>query len=229
MAYHPMELGSVLATISAGQRSISNWSRETEAAVLVELSKLIGTMARREGSGLDMKATLSTYMDRVAALPAADVLDVIRRFSDSRLGDGHWAPTPGDICREVYAIIEQRQSAALAQRGRERLDAELVEQLESRRRVAENFERRTQMELYRAKAMVEEFKAILPEDHDKPKSWRPPTKAEAEAWLEAHEGGQGVRPVTELSPSLVEKLREMRLADDARFADLDAFARETIG
>ena len=176
-----------------------------------------------------MKATLSTYMDRVAALPADDVLDVIRRFGDSRLGDGHWAPTPGDICREVYAIMEQRSAAAMAQREHERRDAELAEQLESRRRVAENFERRTAMQVARAKALVDEFKASLPEDQTKPKGWRPPTKAEAEAWLEAHEGGQGVRPVTEFSPSLVEKLREMRIADDERFAEVDAWARETIG
>jgi hypothetical protein len=224
----PTKIASVLATISAGQRSISNWNRETEKTVLLELTKLLGTQPLRAGSVIDMKATLSTYMDRLAALPADDVMDVIRRFGDSRLGDGHWAPTPGDICREVYALMEKRSAAAREKLERERREAELAEQLASRRRVAENFERRTQMEIDRAKEMVAEFKASLPEDQTKPKGWRPPTEAEAKAWLEAHEGGQGVRPVTEFSPSLVEKLREMRIADDERFADLDAFARDTI-
>lgn len=56
-----------------------------------------------------------------------------------------------------------------------------------------------------------------------------PTEAEARDWLAAHEGGQGVRTVTEFSPSLVENLNEMRIADDARFAEIDAWARETTG
>jgi len=211
----PMELASVLATISTGQRSISHWSREAEKTVLVELTKLLGTMPLRSGSVVDMKATLSTYMDRVAALPAVDVMDVIRRFGDSRLGVGHWAPTPGDICREVYALMEQRSAAALAQRERERRDAELAEQLARRKRIAENFARRTPMEMERAKAIVEEFKAQLPEDPTKPKGWRPPTKAEAEAWLEAHEGGVGVKPVTDFSPSLTQMLEEMAYGEAA--------------
>jgi hypothetical protein len=162
-----------------------------------------------------MKATLSTYMDRVAALPAADVVDVIRRFGDSRLGDGHWAPTPGDICREVYALMEQRQAAERAQSERERREAELAEQLAGRKRIAENFERRTAMQVARARAIVEEFKAQLPEDAEKPKGWCPPTKSEAEMWLEAHEGGVGVKPVTEFSPTLTQMLQEMAWGEAA--------------
>jgi hypothetical protein len=162
-----------------------------------------------------MRATLSIYEERLADLPADDVREVIRRFGDSRLGDGHWAPTPGDICREVYALMEKRQAAEKAQREREKRDAELAEQLARRKRIAENFERRTQMEIDRAKAMVARFKAGIPEGADKPNGWRAPTKAEAEMWLEAHAGGVGVKAVTDFSPTLTQMLHEMAWGEAA--------------
>jgi hypothetical protein len=162
-----------------------------------------------------MRATLSVYEERLADLPADDVREVIRRFGDARLGDGHWAPTPGDICREVYALMEQRQAAEKAQREREKRDAELAEQLASRKRIAENFERRTAMQVARAKSIVEEFKDSIPEEADKPKGWRAPTKAEAEMWLEAHAGGVGVKPVTDFSPTLTQMLEEMAWGEAA--------------
>lgn len=45
--------------------------------------------------------------------------------------------------------------------------------------------------------------------------WRPPTKAEAEAWLETHEGGVGGKPVTNFSPELTQALEEMAYREAA--------------
>jgi hypothetical protein len=139
-----------------------------------------------------MKATLATYMERIAALPANDAMEVIRRFGDARLGDGHWAPTPGDICREVRVILERRSEAERARRARERRDAEIAIQLENRKRISRQFENRTEEQRAIVKSIVDDFKA-----------------RQARDWLSRHANGEGLGQVFSVSGELLATLLDL--------------------
>jgi hypothetical protein len=158
--------------------------------------------------------TITAYVETVSIYSSGTVSDACSRLARRA---GPFMPSAGELAAECERIDQrERDEQRYANRGR--LPPPSKEMTEDQRVAVKA----------RFDDLIDDLKQRV-ESEEKRTGWRPPTEAEAKAWLEAHEGGQGVRPVVEFSPSLVEKLREMRIADDERFAEVDAWARETIG
>lgn len=157
---------------------------------------------------------IATYLETLSAFPTAVLAEGCLSF---RKRSTQFPPSSGEVYGKCETIMVRRAEDE-RWRNRGRLPPPSTEETADQREAV--------------KARFDDLVADLKErvaTEKKRTGWRPPTESEAKAWLEAHEGGQGVRPVTDFSPSLVEKLLEMRIADDERFADIDRFTRETIG
>ena len=138
--------------------------------------------------------TITAYVETVSIYSSGTVSDACSRLARRA---GPFMPSAGELAAECERIDQrERDEQRYANRGR--LPPPLKETTEDQRlAVKERFD-----------SLVADLKQRV-ESEEKRVGWRPPTKAEAEAWLEAHEGGKGVAPVTEFSPSLIEKLLEM--------------------
>jgi hypothetical protein len=137
---------------------------------------------------------IAAYLETLAAFPTAVLAEGCLSF---RKRSTQFPPSSGEVYGKCETIMVRRAEDD-RWRNRGRLPAPSTEETaEQRAAVKARFD-----------SLVSDLKERVATE-EKRTGWRPPTKAEAEAWLEAHEGGQGVRPVTEFSPSLVEKLLEM--------------------
>lgn len=147
----------------------------------------------------DPAMTRSIFADAIKAAkaPPEYALKVLRRYRVGSLGDGKWCPKPGEVHMAIVEAVAADMAAVKRQR---RLDDQLAARA---RREADRCPRR---ELPEVRALLEQLRDIP--DRARPAIWRPPTEAEAREWLEAHEGGVGLAPVT-VSDRLTQKLSEL--------------------
>ena len=64
-------------------------------------------LAVRGATEADAEINLRLYADAIDDLPIAEVSEVLRDFRTGRLGDGKWAPKPG----EIRIAVQERQRA----------------------------------------------------------------------------------------------------------------------
>jgi hypothetical protein len=140
------------------------------------------------------------------AMMIAAYLEVLSGFSAGVIGEAcrsfrkratQFPPSSGEVftrCESIAAkLLEDKRW-----RNRGRLPALSSEQTEEQRAAV--------------KARLDDLVADLKHraaSGERRDGWRPPTHAEADAWLEAHAGGVGVKPVTYLSPELAQQIYDM--------------------
>jgi hypothetical protein len=196
-----------------------------------QLVAMLGTMPSRAGSAIDARATLAAFEDVLAEFPHEAVTNAIRGYRSGKFGDGRFAPTPAEIAK----VIREEQAA-----DRERVNRLADQQRLDRETLAERGRRAhaEQPVEERAKVVTECLRSIPSASTGKitPLEWvdefagkppRPVTKfsdklvAQLAGEVEIGEGKLGLSPL--MTPE------QRKAYDDARFADMDAFAQETIG
>lgn len=166
--------------------------------LLAELTALFKSLGLREGDEGEATVRYRLYADALRDLPMEELSPVMRAFRIGDLGDGKWAPKPAEIRQAVIA----RLGRAAAARRQEKIEREIFEdrhRAESRGPISDD-------ERECAESLVASLKAELSQSTLSASGKRHPTRAEAEGWLEAHVGGQGLPPVTSFSDELVAQL-----------------------
>lgn len=161
--------------------------------------------------------TKRLYADALSGLPPADAIPVLRLFRIGDLGDGKWCPKPGEIRQAILERIGRRAVA-------ERQERAIADQVAAR---SEQRGPQTPEERSRVQAMVDQFKAGVPQDPLVPARHRAPTEKEAQAWLDENAARvkSGDKTVVPISAALAEQLGVRPLVTPE---EIDKFARETL-
>jgi hypothetical protein len=173
--------------------------------VSAELTAMFMGLAMPADAAENPAVTKRLYADALAGLPAAETIAVLRLYRIGDLGDGTWCPKPGEIRQTILARLERRADA-------DRMERIIAEQISARSEA-----RGPQSEEARAhvQAMVDQFKAGVPQERQRAERPRFPTEDEAKALL-ANPPAHLTGPVS-VSPELKAKL-----------AEITAFAREVL-
>lgn len=143
---------------------------------------------------------IAAYLETLSTFPIAVLAEACLSF---RKRSTQFPPSSGEVYGKCEMVMARRQEDE-RWRNRGRLPPPSREQTEAQRAAV--------------KARFDDLVADLKERvaiEEKRVGWRPPTKAEAEMWLEAHAGGVGVKPVADFSPTLTQMLQEMAWGDAA--------------
>lgn len=174
-----------------------------EALVLVELTALLRVMAIKGGDESELEAVIRIYLDDMVGLPMFAVVNACRAFRRGDVGNGRFAPTPGELRVQAKTYIAPwvDERAKLLRVLDAKVLAAPTPESEARREAA----------LAHIRATLRQLRETTARQTTQVEAQRPPTVKEAQDWLDRYEASAPTLP--KLS-SVVRKALGLQEPDD---------------
>lgn len=205
MADPAKKLSDALPTMERKLSALTTSAPMEPGELLDELTAMFTVMQSRSAGSSDIAVRLKIYLQDLIDIPRDALLNTVRRFRRGELGDGKWAPMPGEIRR----AIQEEQAAEEAARKQAFEKAQRWRDLQN---AQETLMRQREQRLARIEENKECFAEVLDAlkqslaDPDAKKPWREATEAEARGRIEAWLAGAPQRPVEKFSEKLKQQL-----------------------
>ncbi len=100
-------VSALRSDMAARVRQIEGWlSPAGESLAASEVASIFAVMAVKGMGDGEADAMMAVYVADLSDLPYFALAGACKRFRKGEIGDGKWAPTPGEICQEAQRLLD---------------------------------------------------------------------------------------------------------------------------